>query len=291
MNTDFKCPICGCPYKNKYKKERYNFWFSVLWNMIFSCRKINNAPDTLNLDYFFHYLNSEGVISLIRDKEGKLRCLYGASMGYDCYGFPTKININNPVLGELNGIYHVNAVFVRNNKYAMPTYPIISKFACQLTEIDTNLQVNLDNIKSAVVFSAPSSEVAMKLKQIYDDLIEGKPAVFTTEELSFTGKDDISVFSQNVEYLGDKFLADRRTIINDFLSRFGINTLAMEKKERLVVGEIDSNNQELAINREYWMKPLEDAIKEANEIFGTNMSVEFVGDVKEIKESDMNVDE
>jgi len=270
------------------------FWYNILWNKAVSLFEYENLPETINRDYLETILMARGSLIWIKDKQGNLRALYGAHYGFDCYNFPTTAEIANPVLGNLKGTFHINCVWMRNNMYALPIQDILFEYSMQLAQLDTNLKVNLDNLKTSIVFKAESPEQAKKIYEIYKDIISGKPAVVTMDDTNFINQNDFNIFSSNIEYLGAQFLADRRTIINDFLAVFGINTLSMEKKERLITGEIDSNNQELEINKNYWLKPRQEAVDEINKLFGTNISVKMVEPEKEdieMKESDMNVDE
>lgn len=256
--------------------RKARFWYDLLWNKAISLFEYEGLPESVNRDYLETILMSRGNAVWIKDNDGLLRALYGAAYGFDCYMFPTTTEIANPVLGDLRGTFHVDAVWMRNNIYALPIQDKIFEYSMQLAQLDTNLKVNLDNLKTATVFNVENDKQALQIKDIYKRIVSGEPGIIVSDNLDLLSENKFEVFSNNIQYLGTQFLADRRTIINDFLTLFGINNISLEKKERLITGEVDSNDQELEINKYYWLKPRQDAIAEVNKIFGTNIKVKMV---------------
>ena len=59
-------------------------------------------------------------------------------------------------------------------------------------------------------------------------------------------------------YIADMVQAEKRAIYNEFLTQIGINNAAEEKRERLLVDEVNSNNDELMINMSYCYKNIPD---------------------------------
>ena len=77
----------------------------------------------------------------------------------------------------------------------------------------------------------------------------------------------------DVEYKADKFW----TMFNNYKSlifeMLGINTLAVEKKERLITDEANANNEAIDFNIGAMLKARQDACEEINKMFGLNVSV------------------
>ena len=48
----------------------------------------------------------------------------------------------------------------------------------------------------------------------------------------------------------------------------GINALSIEKKERLITGEADSNNESINLNLMSYLEPRKKACKQFNDLFG-----------------------
>ena len=60
----------------------------------------------------------------------------------------------------------------------------------------------------------------------------------------------------------------KKQIWNEALTFLGINNIMEEKKERLVTGEVDSNNELINLNLQARLAPRKQACKEFNELFG-----------------------
>lgn len=270
--------------------RRTSFWFGRLCDMVVSLFDWKGLPDSVNRDYMEHVLMTEGSIVWVNDSEGNLRALRGARFGFDPYGFPTNATIANPVLGTLTAEIGKNAVWMRNNRYAKPTIPVIRAFAIQLALIDVDFKVNLDNLKTTVLFKVTNDGQARKLKEIYKKVIDGEPAIINASNDDWFNDDDITVFSQDVRYLCDKLLADRRSVLNDFLTQFGVNNIAVEKKERLVTGEVSGNDQELAIMASYWLDTRIEAVEKINAMFGTAIDVSLKSET-EVEQMDERLNE
>ena len=55
---------------------------------------------------------------------------------------------------------------------------------------------------------------------------------------------------------------------NEFLSFIGVNTIDVEKKERLISGESSANNEFINLNLESYLEPRKKACEEFNKLFG-----------------------
>ena len=142
------------------------------------------------------------------------------------------------------------------------------------------------------VFQAESDEQAQAIRKMVDDIDSGKLAVIQKPDIfsQIMGSGDnsgngIPVYSTPSEYLADKYIENMREILNDFYTTFGINSSGanMIKHERNLSSEVNSNNQQIMINRVYWLEPRQKAAELASELFGTEITVD-------LREEDINID-
>ena len=61
--------------------------------------------------------------------------------------------------------------------------------------------------------------------------------------------------------------------MNELMTWLGLNNANTEKKERLIVDEVNSNNMHILMNLDLEYKNREKACKEINERFGLNIKV------------------
>ena len=280
---------CPNPYTGCKTPEGIcqRYWFDMLWNRVMSLYEwkspLFDGPDaTLNADYLEWALMSQGEATFIKDKEGKLRGLKCSRIGLDPYNFPVTILATNPVLGTITGKVNKDCVWIRNNKFATPTIDTIKYYATQLAKVQTSLNVSLSNNRMANVFSAETDEQAQAIRKMVDDVDAGKLAVIQKPDVfaQIMGGDkanNMLVYSTASQYLADKYIENMREILNDFYATFGVNSSGanMIKASKNSVAEVNSNNQQIMINRIYWLEPRQEAAKLASELFNVDISVDI----------------
>lgn len=280
---------CPNPYTGCKTPEGIcqRYWFEMLWNRVMSLYEwkgpLFEGPDaTLNADYLEWALMSQGEATFIFDKEGKLRGLRCSRIGLDPYNFPVTILATNPVLGTITGKVNKDCVWIRNNKFATPTIDTIKYYATQLAKVQTSLNVSLSNNRMANVFSAETDEQAQAIRKMVDDVDAGKLAVIQKPDVfaQIMGGDkanNMLVYSTASQYLADKYIENMREILNDFYATFGVNSSGanMIKASKNSVAEVNSNNQQIMINRVYWLEPRQEAAKLASELFNVDISVDI----------------
>ena len=282
---------CPNPYTGCKTPEGIcaRYWFSMLWNRVMSLyewkgKDFEGKDATLNADYLEYTLMTQGEACFIKDKKGLLRGLRCSRIGLDPYNFPITLLATNPVLGNLQGKVNKDCVWIRNNKFATPTIETIKYYATQLAKVQISLNVSLSNNRMTKVFQAESDEQAQAIRKMVDDIDSGKLAVIQKPDIFsqiMGGADNsgsgIPVYSTPSEYLADKYLENMREILNDFYTTFGVNSSGanMIKHERNLSSEVNSNNQQIMINRVYWLEPRQKAAELASELFGTEITVDL----------------
>lgn len=76
------------------------------------------------------------------------------------------------------------------------------------------------------------------------------------------------------EFNGKVFMDDYKEFENRVLTYFGINNVNIEKRERLLTGEISSNDMIIQLNFTSALNSRKEAIGKVNKMFGTNIKVE-----------------
>lgn len=84
---------------------------------------------------------------------------------------------------------------------------------------------------------------------------------------------DTKVFASGAQFIGDKLIADYRFFENRIFTYFGYNNENMEKKERLLVDEVNANNSVLNSNFTVGLTVRKKALEKVNKMFGTNITI------------------
>ena len=79
----------------------------------------------------------------------------------------------------------------------------------------------------------------------------------------------------------------KRTIMNEFLTALGVNNANTDKKERLITGEVDSNNVELSCNINALQRVLKRQIDRVHKLYPelkSDFNIEFKFDPQKLAE-------
>ncbi len=232
------------------------------------------APKYWDTDFLLDTLLLNGVFGIFEHNSQPLamNCQpYGVNMYYK----PTDFNIANPVLGNFSKTIGKDGAIIyleedANNGAQFRTIrPILTFFSYKLAACDKCIDQSLMNSGVAAIFSASSKKAAESFRAMYDDISEGKPAVFVDEELGLASSN-----SRNLQYtpakdnfVCDKVQIEKRCIIEEFLTAIGVNNANTDKRERLNSAEVNSNNQECYVSTEVWRRNLKETTEKAKELF------------------------
>jgi hypothetical protein len=100
---------------------------------------------------------------------------------------------------------------------------------------------------------------------------EFKFAIFGRKGLS-VGSNDI--LDTKAEYLLDKLQDHKNSLMNELLTFLGINNNNVNKRERVIVDEVNANNDFILVNIDHMFDEREKAAEEINNKFGLEIKVE-----------------
>lgn len=262
----------------------YFYYYDKLMKMIYTIFKFDNVPPYWNMPYFKEKLFNRGVLAVVDTSAGvlPLECSYD---GINIWGMPVYFNINNVVLGNLRGKIGEDGELIYfsvvENTYKSMVQ-LVDRYASLLANIDGSLNTTLINSRVAQVFEASSNAQLKAMEKVYDQISNGKPAVFVRKN----GEEPFehAIFN-NVKntYIGNDLIITKQSIFNEFKSEIGINNSNTQKKERLITSEVENNKEELNSNIYEWYYNLSDCINKVNTMFNLNISVSFNENVVNVK--------
>lgn len=276
--------INGTPlaiYTEFHRKELRNFLMNLYeWN---------GLPETVDERFFNDQLLFNGYATCFEYTDGNIYCTNGAISGLDRYYRPTDFVSSNIYFKNIHKTIGKDCVVCYNTlNYQHPQEDscraLVDIFAYRLAELDVSIDTSIKNSRVCIIPVVSDDKEAIRTAKVLKEMYEGKPAA-----LSFK-----SAFNKDVEMFPIKAkdnivvteLADaRRNIMADFYSYLGIDTIAVDKKERTNYKEMDSNKTQLLINGLRMTEAREIFCKEMNDLFGTNISVKLREEVLEDVES------
>lgn len=236
-------------------------------------------PETWNRDYFLYVLYAWGFIGVVETDKFGVICQAGAPYGYDIYYQPTNLIITNPLLkGSLNPRIGQECTVFKLQPDWGSINDLVNFYADMLALCAETAGVNLLNSHLSFVFPAKDKTSAESYKKLFDRVSGGEPCVVIDKALyTEDGKQVWNPFQQNIQqnYITSNILTDMEKIENAFATEIGIPNANTEKRERLIQDEVNANNVETVTRCELWLESLKKSATETNNMFGTNIRVDW----------------
>ena len=232
--------------------------------------KWENLPNGIESRYIEEMLYDNGECAMFDHPDLGLCVLRSSSReNLNIYGEPTKLSLTG--FNEHRTVMMDECVRIMNNDLALPTLPNIVYYARRMAEIDDIIMQNLRQQRVPYLFATDENN-SFSLKSLYDRMYQGEPAIFIDKEMLKGEPENIMVLPTQAPYLVDKLQIQKQEMERELLTFLGINN-TLEKKERLIVDETNSNNQFIKMASDIGFKQRQLACQQMNEMFGLNVRV------------------
>ena len=229
-----------------------------------------NLPNGIESRYIEEMLYDNGECAMFDHPDLGLCVLRSSSReNLNIYGEPTKLSLSG--FNEHRTVMMDDCVRIMNNDLALPTLPNIVYYAKRMAEIDDIIMQNLRQQRVPYLFATDENN-SFSLKSLYDRMYQGEPAIFIDKEMLKGEPENIMVLPTQAPYLVDKLQIQKQEMERELLTFLGINN-TLEKKERLIVDETNSNNQFIKMASDIGFKQRQLACQQMNEMFGLNVRV------------------
>lgn len=247
-------------------KALYDKFKMIALNMF----KWDGLPDGIDEKHVEQFLFMYGKAIFFRDPKMSFMCLqadngahlnvYGEPLGWWATGYNYHKYFNAD-----------ECVIISNNKPRIPTNQFITFYANKLAEAERTTDVNVKACKTPYIFACDSIDV-LTFKQIFAKVDGNEPAIFADRQLNLDG---IQVLQTGVKFLGNELQDFKHTVENELLTFLGVNNVSVDKKERLITSEAESNDQLIQSFCDIQLESRKRACEEINKLFGLNVSVEL----------------
>lgn len=250
----------------------------------------NNLPKEIESHKIEEYLYNMGQVAFFKDEiDGveQFACL-------PCY-MNGRLNIYNEPLEF--GVYGIDfnrtykkedMVWIKNNDHCLPTRDQVGYYTDWINDIEKTMRRNLKQLRQPDIIASTEKErlsVQNMWKKIEDN--DGEP-IYYDKEMYRGGEFPIQVLNRNVTNNLESLQKNKNDVMFELLTFLGINNSNTDKKERMLVDEVNVNNIHILMNLDIEYKNRQDACKLINKKFGLNVEVELV--IEELQERFMKVD-
>lgn len=274
-------------WMNKYEFSNLNYQqkhyiMKKFWSVgTIACSQIKSADETLA------GLMDDGSIDMGENKI--IFTPWTFANRYNIYDFPTHVNLINT-----RGVKFITTKILEVDKEVVigfaqknhkSIYSSIEAKIDELVDIEMKKRVSRKAQSQPWLF-AFSPEDFEQAKRLQEQMENDEPYLFAP----FNDVDKVKGITSGAPYVVDKFEQDRQKIENDILTMLGVNNVGIgEKKEHLIVDEVNANNEDIEQQSISFKSEIEDFFDRIYKVFGYKVKVYDMNEM--FKEAEDEVDE
>lgn len=267
--------------------------FNNLFNSALNVFKWDGLPETCNERFLERSLLLRGSALIVKKDDAFINLACVPGNGYNIYGDFTKAwgyglngyneefklyvpgaELSDAVVKTAGGYTEkgaFDAVMCRDNKLMYPYIQYLYLTAKRLTDTMRSLDVLVQNLKSPVIITCEDQSVK-SVQELLRARADNEYAVVGHGSLPVDSFKvwDTKANPQSLQVMWEHY----ERLVNNWQELFGINSQPqIDKKERLLVDEVNANNQITDMNVEKRLATRQEFCDQLNKAFGLNVSV------------------
>ena len=236
-------------------------------------------PEMWDKNYFLYSLFLNGYLAIVNTDKFGVICQHCGLRGYNIYYNPTHAIIVNPLLtGILEPKIGTQCSLIRLQPNYSGVSDIVNYYADNMAMTAETCEMNIMNSKLSFLFAVRGKSQAESMKKILDRVMRGELGVFYDEKLKM-GNDNtpLDFFNNDLKknFIAPELQDTLRRWEEMFCNEVGIPNIRSDKKERMIVDEVNSNNIECFTKAELWLETLKEGVEQTNKMFNLDLSVKL----------------
>lgn len=253
----------------------YDDIFSQLKEIALNVYIWENVPDSIDVRFLELCLFNRGYAVYFDDEilgNLALNCAIGGPL--NVYNIPINRTAyaNN---GYKRFLSSSDSVIIFNNYMHRATFPTIDMYSKRLTQIKRAIDVNITQQKVPKIIQCDRQR-QLTFQNMYEQVDNNEPVLILDENVDLKS---VGVLDNTAPYVADKLNLLYKDLWNQALTFLGVENSNADKKERLVSDEVGSNYGNVEVQRNVMLNARKQAVKEINEMFGTEIEVSFNSDL------------
>lgn len=262
----------------------YRQYLNRLTELAISMFEWKNLPDTVDARYLELHLFETGCMVYFKDEvigDLCLDCIVNGRL--DVHGNPLLRRAYSGYNNYQKLLKYNNSVIIWNNYLHGNSILDVEMFARRLCNIDRIIDVNANAQKTPVMLQGTEKQ-RLTLLNLYKEYDGNAPFIFGDKNLDLNS---LKALSTNAPYVCDKLYQLKTQIWNEALTYLGISNINIQKKERLITDEVTRNQGGTIASRYSRLESRRQAVEKINDMFGTNIEVNYREDFQEVGNDDV----
>lgn len=257
----------------------YRQYLNRLTELAISMFEWKNLPKTVDARYLELHLFETGCMVYFKDEvigDLCLDCIVNGRL--DVYGNPLLRRAYSGYNNYQKLLTYNNSVIIWNNYLHGNSILDVEMFARRLYNIDRIIDVNA-NAQKTPVLVVGNEKQRLTLLNLYKEYDGNAPFIFGDKNLDINA---LKALNTNAPYVCDKLYQLKTQIWNEALTYLGISNINIQKKERLITDEVTRNQGGTIASRYSRLETRRQAVEKINEMFGTNIEVNYREDFQQV---------
>lgn len=257
----------------------YRQYLNRLTELAISMFEWKNLPKTVDARYLELHLFETGCMVYFKDEvigDLCLDCIVNGRL--DVYGNPLLRRAYSGYNNYQKLLKYNNSVIIWNNYLHSNSILDVEMFARRLYNIDRIIDINANAQKTPVLVLGNEKQ-RLTLLNLYKEYDGNAPFIFGDKNLDINA---LKALSTNAPYVCDKLYQLKTQIWNEALTYLGISNINIQKKERLITDEVTRNQGGTIASRYSRLETRRQAVEKINEMFGTNIEVNYREDFQQV---------
>lgn len=265
----------------------YRQYLNRLTELAISMFEWKNLPKTVDARYLELHLFETGCMVYFKDEvigDLCLDCIVNGRL--DVYGNPLLRRAYSGYNNYQKLLKYNNSVIIWNNYLHSNSILDVEMFARRLYNIDRIIDINANAQKTPVLLLGNEKQ-RLTLLNLYKEYDGNAPFIFGDKNLDINA---LKALSTNAPYVCDKLYQLKTQIWNEALTYLGISNINIQKKERLITDEVTRNQGGTIASRYSRLETRRQAVEKINEMFGTNIEVNYREDFQQVDDDNQPED-